>query len=876
MGLGKTKFLLALMLLAVTFVKAQKKPNIIIILADDMGYSDLGCMGSEIQTPNLDKLASDGALFTHFYNTSRCTPSRGSIMTGLGGHQAGVGHLNGDWEYESYQGRLKDNAVTLAELLQPEGYRTIQVGKWHVGDERPYWPIDRGFERMYGIPAGGGVYFWPPHSKVGNRPVFLGDVEQDIDPETWFSTDAFTDYAMDFVEEAHNDERPFFMYLAYIAPHYPLQAWPKDIAKYDGVYSEGYDAIRNTRFAKQKELGIVDESVTLSPADYSDWNSLSDKDMEETKMEIYAAQIDNMDQNIGRLLQKLEETDELDNTIIMFLSDNGGCSSNLNYGLENVGTQASFVAYGKNWSNVSNTPYRRYKKEEHEGGILTPLIVHYPKEITNKGLITHQPAHISDIVPTCLELAEASYPSTFKGMETMELMGESFWHLISGGETSPERIFGWEHEGNSAIRQGKWKLVKLRNGSWELYDLEADPTELNDLKDSETEMFAFLKEAYKEWKVKAHVIDWPVKTTKSYEFESYKVTTDATSGSITTESNTNASGNALTLVAPSAAGKYAEFEMPIFVPGYYNFSISVQINDNSGKYIMYVNDEAITSEIDLYNSTSEFTTIKTSQKYFDAQMATIRIECTGKNDVSNGYNIGVDNVSMDYSSTETIPSNSEFEDMIQVNERISGSIQTIKDVSASSDKYLKLAASGVGQYAEYQIEVPQSGNYQVGLRFKKYSSRGQYKLFLNNVQVGDVVDQYGDEGFEEVDHGSIDLEAGSCIVRVEVAGKNDASKKYVLTLDQINIVPNFGTSINDGNTSDDNKDIFFYPNPASSKLSFYEDLEKLMIYDASGNMVKYDIFPGDMINVSMLEPGSYYVVAKTLSGVKKTGKLLIK
>ncbi len=847
------------LLFSINSLAQTNRPNIIVILADDMGYSDLGCMGSEIETPNLDQLANDGVLFTHFYNTSRCTPSRGSILTGLSGHQAGVGHLNSDWEYASYQGHLADNAVTIAELLQPEGYRTIQVGKWHVGNSRPYWPIDKGFERMYGIPAGGGVYFWPPHNKVGSRPVYLGEEVQSPDPDTWYSTDAFTDYAIDFVEEANTDSKPFFMYLAYIAPHFPLQAWPDDIAKYRNEYSVGYEEIRNARFQKQKQLGVVSESVTMSPADFPDWSSVSDQDLQDHKMAIYAAQIDNMDSNIGRLIQKLKDLGQYDNTLIMFLSDNGGASASHNTSTDFIGTKDSFVSYGKNWANVSNTPYRRYKTEEHEGGILTPLIVHYPNGITNSGLITHEAAHISDIVPTCLELTEISYPTTFNGLETMNLAGESFWSIVQGGSTDDTRVFGWEHEGNKGVRVGDWKLVKLYGSSWELYNLANDPTELNDLSGTETARVETLKEEYEKWKVRSYVIDWNVNTTINYEMEKYDLLNSQVNGTVEVINDVDASNNEVVEIGSTAIGEYAEFKVPIYVPGYYNIGITQKNGSDQGKYKLYLDGEEISSEIDQYTAETNYSSVYLPQLFIDAGMATLRIQCTGKNETSSGYNLAIDKLTMTYSREETILSNSEFERMHILAQQINGSTSIISDGSASEGKYIKVVPSGAGEYMEFSINVESTGTYGVSISHKLYTSRGQIQIYLNGEAIGGVVDQYGSSGFQTVELGETILDEGECVVRLEVTGKNPSSTGYSLSLDKLSLEFLNGTSIDTIKSSDQS---LFFPNPALSSITFIgEPPAKVVFVDMGTGVKKMELVNlNQSVDIKNLNNGIYLII----------------
>ncbi|MCG6190491.1 arylsulfatase [Maribellus maritimus] len=473
-----------------------------------MGYSDIGCTGSEIETPNLDALAENGVLFTNCYNTSRCCPTRASLLTGLYQHQAGYGYMDSDLGYPAYQGRFRNNVVTIAQVLQKNNYRTIMLGKWHLGHEKEYDPLARGFDRMYGIPKGGGVYFYPCVGR--DRQVYLN--KELVTPDsTWYSTDAFTDYAIEFSREAITDNKPFFMYLAYIAPHFPLQAWPGDINKYRGKYSKGYEFYRQQRFEKQKKLGITEATTKLSPPDYDEWDSLEDKEKEDLKMAIYAAQIDRMDQNIGRLVSVLKEQGELDNTIILFFSDNGGTDANLNAFPEaELGSRDSWTAYGKNWGNVSNTPYRKYKTFTHEGGIITPLIVHWPKGIKSVGRLSHEPVHITDIFPTILSLTQTQYPKRLKGKELMPLVGADIMPLVHGEKQKPNKTMFFEHQGNQAARIGNWKLVKTHNLNWELYNLKEDPTELNNLINKQKVIADSLKNQFNHWAEQCGLKPWPV------------------------------------------------------------------------------------------------------------------------------------------------------------------------------------------------------------------------------------------------------------------------------------------------------------------------------------------------------------------------------
>lgn len=486
-----------------------KKPNIIVILADDLGYSDLGCMGSEIPTPNIDRLANTGVLFTHFYNTARCCPSRASLLTGLYQTRAGMGHMNTTHlDVPEYQGTLSRNAVTIAEVLKESGYRTMMTGKWHVGDEPDNWPTQRGFEKFYGIPAGGGLYFYP--SKFLDRPVYLN--EKQVIPESgWYSTDGFTDYAIRFIEEAAKEKKNFFLYQAFIAPHYPLQAKDEDIARFRGKYNGGYEPIRLERFKRQKELGIVTPGTILSPAEYPDWSIVENKKEESDKMEVYAAQIYCMDKNIGRLVQSLKDLGIYENTVIIFLSDNGACAEEVNKSKGvRIGGADSFVSYGKNWANVSNTPYRLFKHFNHEGGILTPMIVSWPKGILKTGIITNQPALINDIMPTCLELAGAKYPKNYKGKNIFPVDGESFWSQVSGDRNISERSMYFQHEGNGAMIKGNWKLVRCFKKDWELFYLKDDPAEMNDLNNLDSLKLKKMLNDYNKWEKEYGVLPWPI------------------------------------------------------------------------------------------------------------------------------------------------------------------------------------------------------------------------------------------------------------------------------------------------------------------------------------------------------------------------------
>ena len=489
-------------------VESTKQPNIILILADDMGYSDLGVMGSEIPTPNLDQLANNGLLFTQFYNTARCSTTRASLLTGRYSHKTGIGHLDDDQGYPGYRGFLNKNTPTIAEVLKERGYRTILSGKWHIGKERAHWPDKRGFERFYGIPAGGGIYFYP--SQFLDRPIYKNGKQVVPDDPSFYSTRAFTDEALGFIDEAQQDKKPFFLYLAHIAPHFPLQAPEAYTRKHLGKYRKNYQAIRAARFAKQVELGIVPKHTELSPKlrkVSKDRRSIADR-----KMAVYAAQVEILDETIGRLTQSLKQKGLYDNTLILFLSDNGAASSGVDYkGEGEIGSKASFVAYGKHWANVSNTPYREYKKFVHEGGIITPLIMHWPAGIAKPRQVNKHALHVIDIMPTLLEITDAkvSQPGVEHPVSTMD--GVSFAPLLAGSPLASERLLFWEHEGNAAVRQQQFKAVKKRGAKWELYDLKQDPTELKNLARQQPQKLNVLIKAYQNWATTNKVLPWPIK-----------------------------------------------------------------------------------------------------------------------------------------------------------------------------------------------------------------------------------------------------------------------------------------------------------------------------------------------------------------------------
>ena len=501
------------LLVSVPFYAADQgrgadRPNIIVILADDMGYSDIGCTGSEIETPNLDELARGGLLFTHCYNTSRCCPTRAALLTGQYQWDAGLGHMTStNSQLPEYSTQLNRRCATIAELLGQAGYQTFMAGKWHLGDKRECWPDRRGFEQFYGTPTGGGLYVYP--SKFYKRPIFHNGLE--VKPEGfWYSTDAFTHATTDFLRNERDSDKPFFIYLAYIAPHFPLQAKEADIAKYEGKYAVGYETIRRARHEKQRRLGIVPDGSSMSEGAY-DWAAVKNKKQEARKMAVYAAQVDCLDQNVGKLMTTLRDEGIADNTLILFLSDNGGCRNKFNKTPNSrIGSPDSNATYG-HWYNVSNTPYRQGKGQEHEGGIITPMIVHWPNGIEKPGGLIHEPMHVMDVMPTCLELAGLAYPRDFSGNRIDPLDGEDFRPLMQGGQADPKRVFFWEHEGNRAIRRGNWKLVSLHKKPWELYDLSTDPFETRNLANQHPQQVAEFKQLYNNWATEHGVQPWPLR-----------------------------------------------------------------------------------------------------------------------------------------------------------------------------------------------------------------------------------------------------------------------------------------------------------------------------------------------------------------------------
>jgi arylsulfatase len=547
--------LAALVALGVAVPAAAKTPNVVVILSDDMGYSDLGCYGGEIATPNLDALAANGVRFTNFYNTARCCPTRASLLTGLYPHQAGVGHMMEDRgeKFPGYRGNLNTTCVTLAEALKPAGYRSYAVGKWHVtrhtapDGPKHNWPLQRGFDRYYGTIHGAGSFYDPSTLTRDNTPI-SPFADPDYKPATYYYTDALSDHAVRFIAEHDRDhkEKPFLLYVAYTAAHWPMHALPEDVAKYRGKYAAGYEPIRKARFEKAAKLGVIDPKWGMSPT-AGDWDKVADREWEAAGMEVYAAMIDRMDRGIGQVVAELKRTGRLDDTLILFMQDNGGCAEvqgrsptkdhpdgprpakptlpplapeallppgsvppqtrdgfPVRMGPKVMpGGPDTYVAYGRGWANVSNTPFREYKHWVHEGGISTPLIAHWPAGIAAKGELRHQPGHLIDVMATCVDLSGAKYPPNATPPE-----GVSLVPAFADKPLKRDAIY-WEHEGNRAVRSGNWKLVAKGPGmKWELYDVAADRCEQHDLAAKNPEKGVELRAKWEGWAKRAQVLPW--------------------------------------------------------------------------------------------------------------------------------------------------------------------------------------------------------------------------------------------------------------------------------------------------------------------------------------------------------------------------------
>jgi arylsulfatase len=509
---------------------------VVIILADDMGYSDIGCYGGEIETPNLDALARGGVRLTQFYNTARCSPSRASLMTGLHPHQTGIGILNYDDAPDGYPGTLNSSCVTIAEALKPAGYRSYLSGKWHLASDihqpSDSWPTRRGFDGFYGTLEGAGSFFQPRTLTRDES-----GIESESEAPDFYYTDAISDQAVGYLQDhrEHHPDAPFFLYVAYTAPHWPLHAPAEDIAKYEGRFDAGWDQLREERLQRMIKDGIISPDWPLTDRDprVPAWEDIDDKEWEARRMEVYAAQIDRMDQGIGRIVGELERQQITDDTIVIFLSDNGGCAEEMpietaqefvttyvtfdavtrggrpvrpgNDPSIMPGGEDSYATYGRPWANLSNTPFREYKHWIHEGGIAAPFIVHWPAALAPAAL-RHHPHQLTDVLATLLDVAGTDYPQQYGGREILPLEGVSMLPTLTGAAEPTERMLFWEHEGNCGARRGNWKLVRKFRQDWELFDLTNDRTELNDLSASRPDLVAELGTAYQAWADRCGVI----------------------------------------------------------------------------------------------------------------------------------------------------------------------------------------------------------------------------------------------------------------------------------------------------------------------------------------------------------------------------------
>ncbi len=484
------------------------RPNILMILADDLGWSDLGCYGGEIETPNLDRLAKNGVRFTQFHNTAKCFPSRACLLTGLYAQQCGMDKKPGEFR----------NSATLGDVLRSAGYRTLASGKHHSTRNL----FDMGFDRYFGLRDGACNYFNPgeqrpgepvpgdKHPPGGKKRVWCIDDKTFI-PYTpkekdFYTTDYFTKYALNYLEEYRYEDNPFFLYLAYNAPHDPLQAWPGDIKKYENRYNDGWERLREERYRRQQEIGIVDGNMPLSIPMYRNWSDLSkaERKTESRKMAVYAAMIDRMDQNIGKVLSKLEKLGKLDNTLILFASDNG-CSAEMPIPKNSrgeIGSMSCWSSLGRNWANASNTPYRYFKNDSYEGGICTPFIAYWPKVIKNGSRITDYNGHFIDIMATIVDITGAEYPRELRGESIVPYEGESLLPVFKGKELPRKKPLFWHWRRGKAVMKENWKLVSMKKDgqdNWKLYNMEKDKTETTDLSAKYPELVSELKSLHDEW-----------------------------------------------------------------------------------------------------------------------------------------------------------------------------------------------------------------------------------------------------------------------------------------------------------------------------------------------------------------------------------------
>ncbi|WP_433832329.1 arylsulfatase [Flavobacterium anhuiense] len=507
---------------------ASSKPNVILIMVDDMGYSDLGNYGSEIKTPNLDRLAKEGTRLREFYNNSICAPTRASLLTGQYQHKAGVGYFDVNLGLPAYQGYLNKESLTLGEVFRSGGYSTLMSGKWHVGSEdQAQWPNQRGFDKFYGILKGAANYFDTKPLPFGKTayPVKMIRNNEELHPkdDSYYFTDEIGNNAVTFLDEQNKENKPFFLYLAFTAPHWPLQAKQVDIAKYRGKFDEGWDVLREKRIKKLRENGIILPNQTIAPRDQEvpEWDKLTydEKQFWKAKMEVYAAMVDNMDQNVGKVLDKLKALKKDKNTLIIFIADNGAQGGFNTYnplkrGLVRndgpVGSSGSFDYQEQNWAYLSNTPLQDYKNNMHEGGFSSPFIAWYPSKI-KAGRIDKGTGHIIDLAPTFYELAGIEYPKTLNGVNSNPLAGKSLLPVLfdNASEVNRGAPLFWERAGNRAVREGKWKLVSIYPSyQWELYDLEADRGETTNVAAQNPGIVNNLSAKYFDWADKTGVVEY--------------------------------------------------------------------------------------------------------------------------------------------------------------------------------------------------------------------------------------------------------------------------------------------------------------------------------------------------------------------------------
>jgi arylsulfatase len=531
MKLNVTVLLILSLIAMLHLSMAAAKPNILIVLCDDLGYSDLGCYGGEIPTPNIDLLAKHGIRFTHMANSARCCPSRASLLTGLHPAQAGIPNMDG---------HLNDHCVTIAEVLRAAGYKTYATGKWHVGNTPDSGPLARGFDEFYGFPAGHSQDQWDPNAyrrlPRGRTPEFTHE------PGKFYATDVFTDYAVEFIRQGQASQKPWLLYLAYSSPHFPIQAPAESARPFLATYRRGWDVLRAERFQRQKEIGLVDHDGwkltdrSIVPVEQNNdiangysgqpnpaWDSLPPARREDLarRMAIFAAMIKHIDDGVGRIVGQLKSDGSFDNTLILLLSDNGACYEWGPFGFDGIsrgglnilhegaaldamGGPGTHMSYGSAWANLCDTPFRLYKHFTHEGGIITPFIVHWPQGVRDTDRWIRDPAHIMDIMSTLMEVGGATYPQQRKGVAVLPPEGISLVPTFCSREASlPERSLCFQHEGARAIRKGQWKLVMgkrfPKEAQWELYDIKADPCETLDLAARHPEVVTALSKEWDAW-----------------------------------------------------------------------------------------------------------------------------------------------------------------------------------------------------------------------------------------------------------------------------------------------------------------------------------------------------------------------------------------